>query len=131
MEEPKNPYGPESTQTPPAVPQPPQPNQQQQPPHPSYGQQAPNNGAPQMPRPDNNLVWGILCTVLCCLPLGIVSIVYASKVDGCYAAGRYDEAVQNAKEALKWAKIGALCAAVCWALYLIVYVGFFAIILAA
>ncbi len=32
-------------------------------------------------KPDNFLVWAILSTVLCCLPLGIVAIVYANKVD--------------------------------------------------
>jgi hypothetical protein len=30
--------------------------------------------------PDTNLVWAILCTVLCCLPLGIVSIIKATSV---------------------------------------------------
>ena len=30
----------------------------------------------------NNLVWAILTTLFCCLPLGIVSIVHAAKVDG-------------------------------------------------
>ena len=33
------------------------------------------------PKPDNWLVWAILSTILCCLPLGIVSIIYATKVD--------------------------------------------------
>ena len=35
----------------------------------------------------NHLVWAILSTLFCCLPLGIVSIVYASQVDGKRAAG--------------------------------------------
>lgn len=43
-------------------------------------------------KPDNCLVWAILTTVLCCLPFGIVSIVYASKVDSEWALGHYDEA---------------------------------------
>ena len=34
---------------------------------------------PMGPPPDNNLVWAILCTVLCCLPLGIVSIIKSTK----------------------------------------------------
>ena len=50
---------------------------------PSYGQQ------PNGPKPDNNLVWGILATVLCCLPFGIVSIVKASKVDGLWNSGQF------------------------------------------
>ena len=33
----------------------------------------------------NHLVWAILVTIFCCLPFGIVSIVYAAQVnrDGC------------------------------------------------
>ncbi len=127
MDEQKNPYGPESTQTPPTAPQPPQPNSQQAP---NYNQQAPYTNA-SMPRPESNLVWAILCTVLCCLPLGIVSIVYASKVDGCYASGRYAEAVRNSKEALKWAKIGALLSVAFWILYFIFYVVIFGAMLAS
>ena len=30
----------------------------------------------------NNMVWAILTTLFCCLPFGIVSIVYAAQVDG-------------------------------------------------
>jgi hypothetical protein len=51
---------------------------------------------PPPPKPDNNMVWGILTTILCCLPLGIVSIVYASKVDSYYAAGQYTAAQASA-----------------------------------
>ena len=135
MDEQRNPYGPESSEMPPAIPQPPHPQPRQEPPHPNYNQQAPNynqqapnyhqqapyNNAP-MPRPDSNLVWAILCTVLCCLPLGVVSIIYASKVDGCYATGRYAEAVDNSQKALKWAKIGAIISAIFWILYIIFYI---------
>lgn len=46
----------------------------------SYENPAPAYGQPSQPKPDSNLVWGILTTILCCLPLGIVSIVKASKV---------------------------------------------------
>ena len=35
----------------------------------------------------NHLVWAILSTLFCCLPLGIVSIVFAAQVDGKRAAG--------------------------------------------
>lgn len=41
------------------------------------------------PKPDNNLVWAILSTFLCCMPFGIVSIVFAAQVDGKYAMGDY------------------------------------------
>ena len=38
-----------------------------------------NTATPQVP---NNLVWAILTTLFCCLPAGIVSIVYAAQVNG-------------------------------------------------
>ena len=42
--------------------------------------------------PDSNLVWAILCTVLCCLPLGIVAIVKATSVEKLWSQGRHYEA---------------------------------------
>ena len=48
-------------------------------------------GAPS-PAPDNNLVWAILSTLFCCLPLGIVSIVKAASVNSLWAQGQYDQA---------------------------------------
>ena len=60
------------------------------------------------PKPDNYLVWAILTTLLCCLPFGIVSIVYSSKVDSLYYAGDYISAQQAADKAKKWAMWSAL-----------------------
>ena len=54
-----------------------------------------------MPKPDNNMVMAILCTVCCCLPFGIYAIIKASKVNGFYMAGMYNEAVNAANEAKK------------------------------
>ena len=59
------------------------------------------------PKPDNYLVWAILTTILCCLPFGIVSIVYAAKVDNLYYNGQYEEAAAKAKSAKTWAIISA------------------------
>lgn len=64
-------------------------------------------GGVMPPKPDNNLVWAILCTVLCCLPLGVVAIIKASAVDGLYAQGRYEEALQSARSARNWSIWGA------------------------
>lgn len=55
------------------------------------------------PKPQNYLVWAILVTILCCLPFGIVSIVYASKVDGLYNSGDYIGAQNASNSAKKWA----------------------------
>lgn len=67
----------------------------------------PESQAP-MPRPDSYLVWAILSTILCCLPFGIVSIVYAAKVDSLYAAGNYREAQAASTNARKWVIISAV-----------------------
>lgn len=53
-------------------------------------------------KPDNFLVWAILTTVLCCLPTGIMAIVYANKVDPLWFAGRKDEALKAAEDAKAW-----------------------------
>ena len=53
-------------------------------------------------KPDNFLPWAIVSTVLCCLPFGIVAIVYASKVDTLWYAQKQAEAVHAAKQARTW-----------------------------
>lgn len=58
---------------------------------------------PMPPKPDNNLV---LATICCCLPLGIVGIVKANKVNGLYYAKQYEAANLAAQEAKKWSLIG-------------------------
>lgn len=58
--------------------------------------------------PDDNLVWAILCTFLCCLPFGIVSIIKSTSVKNLWAHGRYDEAQKAAEDSKKWAKWGAI-----------------------
>ncbi len=53
-------------------------------------------------KPDNFLVWSILCTIFCCVPFGIVSIVYASKVDNLWARRDYAGAELAARRAKTW-----------------------------
>ena len=45
--------------------------------------------------PKTWMVESILVTILCCLPLGIVGIVNAAKVNSLYSAGKYDEALRG------------------------------------
>lgn len=67
------------------------------------------NGQQQLPPPPSNLVWAILTTIFCCLPLGIVAIIKASKVNGLYVAGQYEAALAASKDAKKWSMIGIGC----------------------
>ena len=65
----------------------------------------PNNAGVPAEQVPSNLVWAILSTLCCCLPLGIVSIVYASKVEGYVFAGDIETAKENSKKAAMWAWI--------------------------
>ena len=58
-----------------------------------------------MPGPmvPNYLVQAILCTLFCCLPAGIVSIVYAAQVNSKLAVGDRMGAIQSSENAKKWA----------------------------
>ncbi|MDQ1484136.1 MAG: hypothetical protein QOF35_2212 [Actinomycetota bacterium] len=60
--------------------------------------------------PPNYLVWAILSTVLCCLPLGVVSIVFSTQVNSKWALGD----VAGAQEASVRAKRFAIWSAVVW-----------------
>lgn len=80
-----------------------------------------NTNAPG-PKPDNFLVYAILSTVLCCLPLGIVSIIHSTKVDNLWNAGQYSDAKIAADKAKQFAMYAAIAGVVVIGLYLILYV---------
>ncbi|AXT53763.1 CD225/dispanin family protein [Aquimarina sp. BL5] len=71
------------------------------------------------PRPKNYLVESILVTIFCCLPLGIVGIINASKVNSAYDQGNFEEANKASADAKKWTKIGFIIGIVATVLYLI------------
>ena len=83
---------------------------------PQYGQAAPG------PPPDNNLVWAILSTVFCCLPLGIVAIVKSTQVSTLWAQGQYDAARKAADDAKKFSMWAAIAGVVVIVLYVIFFV---------
>lgn len=72
--------------------------------------------------PKNWLIESILVTLLCCLPLGIVGIVYATKVDTLWTTGQRDAALKASQEAGKWVKIGAISGFVIIILYIILMI---------
>lgn len=71
------------------------------------------------PAVSNNLVWAILSTLFCCLPLGIVSIINAAKVNGLLAAGDIAGARDAADKAKKWAIYAAVAGIVVFVLYIV------------
>lgn len=69
-------------------------------------------------KPSSYLWLSILTTLFCCIPFGIVGIVYSGKVDGLWMQGRYDEAAKSSKKALTWSLIGIICSLLVWAVYI-------------
>ena len=84
---------------------------------PQYGQAAPG------PPPDNNLVWAILTTVFCCLPLGVVAIIKSTQVSGLWAQGQFDAARKSADDAKKfsmWAAIAGVSVIVLYIIFIVI-----------
>lgn len=76
---------------------------------------------PQIP---NYLAHAILCTIFCCQPFGIVSIVYAAQVDGKLSAMDYEGARECSDKAWYWCKIAfflALLPAAIWLAFVFVF----------
>jgi ABC-type Fe3+ transport system permease subunit len=53
--------------------------------------------------PPNYLVWAILTTVLCCMPFGVVSIIFAAQVNSKWYSGDLEGAKNSSKNARTWA----------------------------
>lgn len=82
-----------------------------------YAQQGPKiNGT-------TYLVFSILVTLLCCLPLGIASIIYATKINSLQAAGDY----MGAQEAAKKAKLFIILSVVLGIVFGVIY-GIFTVV---
>ena len=62
----------------------------------------PNPDPDPDPKPSSFLAWSIVATILCCLPFGVVSIVYASKVDTLWNAKDFTGARDAAHKAKVW-----------------------------
>lgn len=62
-------------------------------------------GVPHFPLPPkipNYLVHSVVATLCCCLPLGIVALVYAAQVNTKLAAGDEAGAQESSKKAKTW-----------------------------
>lgn len=80
----------------------------------------------QPPMPSNHLAMAIITTILCCLPAGIVSIIYASQVNTKYNAGDYEGAVRASKNAKTWwivALVAGLVIILGYAIFVFVFAG--------
>jgi hypothetical protein len=74
------------------------------PPPPPYGAMPPGSyQQPGGPPPPNYLVWAILSTIFCCLPLGIPAIVFSSQVNSKWAMGDVAGAAESSRKARQFA----------------------------
>ena len=74
-------------------------------------------GGPGGTPPPNYLVWSILTTLFCCLPLGIASIVFAAQVNTKWAAGDAAGALDSSQKAKKFAIWSAIAFPIVFILY--------------
>jgi len=71
--------------------------------------------------PPNYLIWAVLSTVLCCLPFGIISIIYAAQVNSKWQAGDIQGATASSKQAKLWAWVAfgaGIAVALLWVILL-------------
>lgn len=76
---------------------------------------SPNSDLPPMPK--NYLTWAVVMTVLCCLPAGIVAVVFASQVSAKYYAGDYAGAEKASERAQIWIIISFVLGILATSLY--------------
>ena len=62
----------------------------------------PMPGAGMHSKPPTYLWQSIVCTLLCCLPFGVVGIVFAAKVDGLSQSGNATAALEASDKAKFW-----------------------------
>ncbi len=63
------------------------------------------------------MVWSILATIFCCLPLGVWSIVCSSRVNKEWDRGNYVGANNESKKARTWIIISAILGLIANAAY--------------
>ena len=94
-------------------------NQQNQ----GYYQQNNFNGMPQ--KPVNwvpYLILSIISTLCCCLPFGVVGIVFSAKINSAMLAGNLEEAQNNAKMAKIWIIVSFAIGLLTWLIYMVLIV---------
>ena len=70
----------------------------------------------------NYLVHSILVTLFCCLPCGIVGIVYAAQVNPKQSAGDYAGAQSASDSAKMWCWIGFIPSLIIYGLYVLMMI---------
>ena len=79
-------------------------------------------------KPSNFLVLAITSVIVGFFPLGVVSTVYASRVDGLWLAGRQAEALAASRRARGWAMASLITAAAIFVIAVLVVLSLFLVI---
>ena len=88
-----------------------------------YYQQNNFNGMPQ--KPVNwvpYLILSIISTLCCCLPFGVVGIVFSAKINSAMLAGNLEESQNNAKMARIWIIVSFAIGLLTWLIYMVLIV---------
>jgi hypothetical protein len=64
---------------------------------------------PLPPKVPNYLIHAIVVTLCCCLPLGIVALVFSSQVNNKLAAGDVAGAEESSRKAKTWVIVAFVC----------------------
>lgn len=78
-------------------------------------------------RPKKWIIEAILVTIFCCLPSGIVALVYALRAEDKWSANLYDESLKASNNAGLWVKISVFAVLMIPILYFLGFFGLFGI----
>lgn len=71
------------------------------------------------PPPPNNLAFAIIATVLCCWPLGVPAIIFATQVNTKWSQGDYQGAQESADKAKTFAIWSVISVLILYAILLV------------
>lgn len=92
---------------------------QNTPPPPPFSQ--PKSCIPHANVPDTHLVLAILTTLLCCLPFGLISLVYSIQAFMSQNSGNMQLAEYYSSKALYWGRIALWCGAAMYIIYFLFF----------
>jgi|SRR5882762_2935521 len=79
----------------------------------------------------NYLIPAILATIFCCLPLGVVSIIFATQVNSKLAAGDTAGAMESSRKAKMFMFITIGAGLVTWIIAIVLWIFVFAAMMAS
>jgi len=89
-----------------------------------------NAGDMPQEKPSNYLVLAIVTTFFCCQITGVVSIIYAARVNAKWAGGNYEGALEDSKNAKLWGIISLILGVIIGTSVLAFYGAIFASLMA-